>query len=184
MTKEPDPKQDEPRPEARPLKDGAAKGLHVVGDQLAAAVGIVRKRRKLPGENASDTGTKLAVERTELALERSYLANERTLMAWIRTSLSMISFGFTIGKLGQAMKSVEVKKLLGDSMMSISVHSLAYMLVVVGTAVLIVASIQFRARTNRLMRNGLPTRFSMAFYIALLIALIGGGAFSALVLGL
>ena len=35
---------------------------------------------------------------TELARERTRAAADRTLMAWIRTSLSLISFGFGIGK--------------------------------------------------------------------------------------
>jgi putative membrane protein len=35
----------------------------------------------------------------ELAKERNREAAERTLMAWIRTALSLISFGFGIGKL-------------------------------------------------------------------------------------
>jgi putative membrane protein len=36
---------------------------------------------------------------TELARERNREAADRTLMAWIRTSLSLIAFGFGIGKL-------------------------------------------------------------------------------------
>src|SRR5215831_2784291 len=36
---------------------------------------------------------------TELARERNREAAERTLMAWIRTALSLIGFGFGIGKL-------------------------------------------------------------------------------------
>jgi putative membrane protein len=35
----------------------------------------------------------------ELAKERNREAGERTLMAWIRTALSLIGFGFGIGKL-------------------------------------------------------------------------------------
>jgi|ERR1700677_1354649 putative membrane protein len=35
----------------------------------------------------------------ELAKERNRAAAERTLMAWIRTALSLIGFGFGIGKL-------------------------------------------------------------------------------------
>ena len=35
----------------------------------------------------------------ELARERNREAAERTLMAWIRTALSLIGFGFGIGKL-------------------------------------------------------------------------------------
>ena len=36
---------------------------------------------------------------TELAFQRTRQAADRTLMAWMRTSISMISFGFSIGKL-------------------------------------------------------------------------------------
>jgi len=36
---------------------------------------------------------------TELARERNRAAADRTLLAWIRTSLSLIGFGFGIGKL-------------------------------------------------------------------------------------
>ena len=47
------------------------------------------------GENQPSTNTS-----TELARERSREAADRTIMAWIRTSLSLISFGFGIGKFG------------------------------------------------------------------------------------
>ena len=40
----------------------------------------------------------------KLAMERTHLSYERTLMAWIRTSLSMITFGFTLGKLAQMLQ--------------------------------------------------------------------------------
>jgi putative membrane protein len=162
----------------------AVKGLGRVSVGLKAAVGIVGDVEEMPGAHAADAGTRLAVERTELALERSFLAHERTLMAWIRTALSMISFGFTIGKLGQAMKSVEVRKLLGDGQTSVSVQSLAYFLVVLGTAVMIGGAIQFRVRTNGLKRQGLATQWSMTIYVAILLAIVGGGALSALVLEL
>jgi putative membrane protein len=39
----------------------------------------------------------------ELAKERNREAAERTLMAWIRTALSLIAFGFGIGKLAAFM---------------------------------------------------------------------------------
>ena len=56
-----------------------------------------------------DPSTRLARERTNLALDRSYLAHERTLQAWIRAALSMISFGFTLDKLGTVVKSIKMK---------------------------------------------------------------------------
>jgi putative membrane protein len=43
---------------------------------------------------------------TELTKERNRLAADRTLMAWIRTALSLIGFGFGIGKVYEYLKSV------------------------------------------------------------------------------
>ena len=43
----------------------------------------------------------------ELARERNREAADRTLLAWIRTSLALISFGFGIERLGQAVVSLE-----------------------------------------------------------------------------
>ena len=42
----------------------------------------------------------------ELARERNREAAERTLMAWIRTALSLIGFGFGIGKVYECLRSV------------------------------------------------------------------------------
>jgi putative membrane protein len=45
---------------------------------------------------------------TELTKERNRLAADRTLMAWIRTSLSLIGFGFGIGKVYEYLRSVGI----------------------------------------------------------------------------
>ena len=42
---------------------------------------------------------------TELARERSREASERTLMSWIRTSLTLIGFGFGVGKVHQYLQT-------------------------------------------------------------------------------
>lgn len=41
----------------------------------------------------------------ELAKKRNYAAAERTLMAWIRTSLSLITFGFSLDRVINAIYS-------------------------------------------------------------------------------
>lgn len=130
-----------------------------------------------------DVATRLAHQRTDLAIDRSYLAADRTLMAWIRTALSMISFGFTIGKLGQVMGSVEVKGALGHTRM-MSVESIAYFLVVLGTGALLMAAIQHRIRMRELYGMGLRRQISLSFWVALVLIAVGGFALSSLVMAL
>ncbi len=130
---------------------------------------------------AKDSGEAHSVS-TDLAMDRTYLAYERTLMAWIRTSLSMIGFGFTIGKLGQVMRDVEFKGLLNTR--TVGVKELAYFLVVLGTVALLGAALQHWLRLRALRTMGQTYRFSITFIVALVLASIGGFALTSLVLGL
>jgi putative membrane protein len=141
------------------------------------------KRSGLEHKVGADVGTQLAHERTDLAIERNYLADERTLMAWIRTSLSMISFGFTIGKLGQVLHDVEFKGLLGNTR-TVGVKDLAYFLVILGTASLLVAAIQHWRRVRELHNMGFGRVFSVTFIVALVLVAVGGFALTSLVLAL
>ncbi len=134
-------------------------------------------------ERGADTGTRLAHERTDLAVERSYLAAERTLMAWIRTALSMISFGFTIGKLGQTLSKVEVKGPLRGIRM-IGVESIAYFLVILGTAALAGAIVQYLIRVAEYADMGLRRQVSIPVVVGLILVMLGAFAFTALVMQL
>jgi len=145
--------------------------------------GIAPRETPVPGTGATDVGTRLAHERTDLALLRNYMAVERTLMAWIRTSLSMISFGFTIGKLGQVMTDVEVRGFLGR-VRDLSVESIAYFLVILGTLSLLGAVVQHWLEVRNLRAMGFRRRFSIAFVVALLLSVVGGFALSSLILKL
>jgi putative membrane protein len=127
-----------------------------------------------------DVGTELAHQRTDLALERNYMAAERTLMAWIRTALSMISFGFTIAKLGQAMHDVEVKKLLGGFRI-VGVRRIGYFLVILGTLALFGAAMQHWRRAHELHAMGLPRRIGITFIVAVALVVLGVLAFTSLV---
>jgi putative membrane protein len=130
-----------------------------------------------------DTGTRLAHERTDLAMDRNYMASERTLMAWVRTSLSMISFGFTIGKLGKVLENIQFRGPLGN-IRTVSIESLAYYLVILGTVALLGATIQHWRRVRELRAMGLPYRFSITIVVALSLAALGGFALTSLVLQL
>ncbi|RPJ38490.1 MAG: DUF202 domain-containing protein [Chloroflexi bacterium] len=131
----------------------------------------------------ADTGTQLAHQRTDLAMDRNYLAGERTLMAWIRTSLSMISFGFTIGKLGDVLEEIQYKGLLGNYQ-TLSTRSLGYFLVILGTVALLAAALQHWRRVRQLRAMGLNQKFSITFIVALVLAAVGGFALTALVMAL
>ena len=130
--------------------------------------------------SAGQTATDLAHERTDLAVMRSYMAAERTLMAWIRTTISMISFGFTLAKLGQAVHEVEVKKLLGGVQI-VGVRRIGYFLVVLGTVALFGATLQYRREIRELRSLGLNRKFSIPLIVAAALILLGGFAFTSLI---
>jgi putative membrane protein len=116
-------------------------------------------------------------------MDRTFLAAERTLMAWIRTALSMIGFGFTIGKLGKVLQEIEFKGLLGNSR-TLSTQTLAYFLVVLGTGALLAAALQHWRRVRGLRAMGLDHEFSITLVVALLLVAVGGFALSSLVMSL
>lgn len=131
-----------------------------------------------------DESTRLAYGRTELAMGRTFMALERSLQAWIRTALSMISFGFTIGKLGTAyLHDIQVQGVLGG-IHTLGIRSLAYFLVILGTLALVGATLQYRLALQALYANGLRRRVSIAFIIAILLSLAGIFAFSSLAMNL
>jgi putative membrane protein len=99
-------------------------------------------------------------------------------MAWIRTALSMISFGFTIGKLGEVLASAKVTMAFGRES---DVKHVAYFLVVLGTSSLIMAIVQNRIEVAGLVRMGLKRRPNLAFFVAVLLSFLGLFAFTDLV---
>jgi putative membrane protein len=150
---------------------------------LASAFGLGQGKTEKHRLETGDVGTNLAHQRTDLAMERNRLAAERTLMGWIRTALSMISFGFTIGKLGEVLHDVEVKGIFRPNHM-ISVERIAYFLVSLGTIALFAASLQHWRRMRELYAMGLRRQLSIPFIVALLLTAVGGFAFTALLLAL
>jgi inner membrane protein YidH len=119
----------------------------------------------------------MAATRTDLALDRSAMASERTLMAWIRTALAMISFGFTIGKLGDVMSSAKLT-ILGRTT---DIAGVAYYLVVLGTLSLVLAAVQYRIELAALVRQGLTGPPRLAFLVAVLLSVLGIVVFTDLV---
>ena len=165
----PNPK---PTSSTAPGEAGGRGAIHEILAGFAASFGIARSGLPEPANDTVDTSTKLAMDRT-------YWAAERTLMGWIRTALSMISFGFTIGKIGQTLQNVDVKGLRG--MREIGVNSVAYLLVTLGTVSLLAAAVQYSRRVYELQVHGQRVRPSIGFAVALVLSLMGIVAFTSLV---
>jgi putative membrane protein len=121
---------------------------------------------------------------TRLAAERSYMAADRTLMAWIRTALSMISFGFTLGKLGQSVAEIQVKGIVLGGPRMVSVEGVGYFLVILGTVALLGAVLQYLLSIAEFASMGVRRRASISFFVALVLVVLGGFAFTALVVRL
>jgi putative membrane protein len=157
---------------APPVATGSS--MRAIGRGLAAAMGVGPR----PGtvERHMDQGTLLAIE-------RSYLAADRTLMAWIRTALSMIGFGFTLGKLGQTVSEIEMKGALRGVRM-VSVESVAYFLVIIGTGALFAALLQYLISIAEYAELGVRHRVSIAFVVGAVLVAVGAFAFTALVMQL
>jgi putative membrane protein len=111
----------------------------------------------------SDTGTRLAIERTRLA-------HERTLMAWVRTATSLISFGFTIYKffegLRQAGQYDPGRHLFGPRAFGLT-------MITTGLVALLLASIQHRRDLTRMRAEFGPQPRSTALVVAGLISILG-----------
>jgi putative membrane protein len=112
--------------------------------------------------------TEMAAERTDLAVWRSVMAADRTLMAWIRTALSMISFGFTIYKLLDALKEKGVALPNPDSPRNVGLF-----LTALGTLSMVMGTIEYWQELREL-RLLAPIRiWRPAFVLALIMSILG-----------
>jgi uncharacterized membrane protein YidH (DUF202 family) len=118
---------------------------------------------------------------TELARERNREASDRMLMAWIRTGLSLISFGFGIGKFYNYLETAELDKSL-DPLHSTQLIGGA--LIGLGVLGLFAAVVQHRRILKRIAQfefvyvEPLP----LGMIMAILLLLIGVFAFLGILL--
>jgi putative membrane protein len=108
----------------------------------------------------------------ELAKERNRAAAERTLMAWIRTALSLIGFGFGIGKLGAYMNAAGLHTSRDPAHTSLVFGS---SFIVVGIFGLLAATVQHARILNRLSRPDFAYNAMrpIAMTVAIMLMLIG-----------
>ena len=81
----------------------------------------------------------------EMATGRTVLAMDRTLLAWVRTSLSLISFGFTIYKVLQAVQKEGIAGVLRPT----GPRNLGLFLILLGTLPLGLALVRFWVSMRR-----------------------------------
>jgi putative membrane protein len=108
----------------------------------------------------------------ELAKERNREAAERTLMAWIRTALSLIGFGFGIGKLSDYLDAAGLHT-SRDPAHTTLVFGASF--IVVGILGLLAAIVQHARIMNRLSRPDFAYNAMrpIAMTVACMLILIG-----------
>ena len=116
----------------------------------------------------------------ELARQRNRNAAERTLMAWIRTCLSLISFGFGLDKIINALGRDTDNRLT-----RLGVTPIAMTFVLTGIVAMIAATLQHRRELKRLARDEYVYQEQprLAAATATMVSLIGVMALVFLVLG-
>ena len=118
-----------------------------------------------PANEAPEPGMNMG---TMLAFKRTYLALERTQMAWVRTALSLISFGFTIGKFFEFLreKQGEQATLLGSSTVGI-------IMIAIGLIGLALATAQHLRDLAMLRKEFRDMPLSLSTVMSGLIAVLG-----------
>jgi len=111
----------------------------------------------------------------ELARERSREAADRTLLAWIRTSLAMISLGFGIERLGQAVMAFDGRI---EQFATYKTRAAGAALILLGVAATLAGLWEHRQVVADLAKPGFrySDRAPIARYLAVVVVLVGMAA--------
>jgi len=114
--------------------------------------------------------TELARQRTAMSADRTHWADDRTLIAWIRTSLSLIGFGFGIGRALEYLQKVGRE---ADPLYTAKVFGGGFILL--GVLGLFAAILQHLRIAKRLRQSGYPRKepWPLGLLTAVLLLLMG-----------
>ncbi len=119
---------------------------------------------------AEDEPAQRVADQLQLALERTLAAYERTLLAWIRTAGSLITFGFALYQFFEYLNQHDPDRVRNQVM---TVRTFGILMIVVGIAALVLATLQYRRAMKRLERQCPEAPFPFALVLAALISLLG-----------
>ena len=114
--------------------------------------------------------TTMAADRTRWAADRTFWADDRTLIAWIRTSLSLIGFGFGVGR---AIEYLEKLGRVADPFFTAKIFGGGF--IFLGVLALFAAILQHARIEKRLQKRGYPRiePWPLGLLTAILLLLIG-----------
>jgi putative membrane protein len=114
---------------------------------------------------------------------RVFFAAERTLLAWVRTGLTIMAFGFVVARFGLFLRLLAAQHVSASAVIQAphDVSSIVgIMLVLVGTACMILGAVQHRSYVRTLPRADVPRThhpgypISLALFLAVLGLVLAG----------
>ncbi len=103
-----------------------------------------------------------------------HLANERTYLAWVRTSITIMALGFVVARFGLLVRELSGSSAGGPVSAPIS-EATGVLLVLAGTALLLLAFTRFRATREDLVEGRYRARAGLEWALTLTMVSIAIG---------
>jgi putative membrane protein len=105
-------------------------------------------------------------------LARDQLANERTFLAWVRTSVSVVVFGFAIGRFAVAMRQLTALQGQGSKATGFSVW-MGTISIIGGVVMMVAALVRYRRVRTQLDEGKFQPAGFIVDLVTVLIVLFG-----------
>ncbi len=108
------------------------------------------------------------------AVPTDYLANERTFLAWIRTAVTIMAFGFVVARFGLLLRELGGST-AGSAVPAPISEATGVLLVLAGSALLVMALLRFHAVREDLRKGHYESRMALEWALTLLLVAVGAG---------